>query len=87
MRFYQAPSGREISIPCRQRPNAVEMVCQYNDGIDREGMMDFNEIKCAPQMRNHVGITEYLLSLIGDNREKVSAAWCCCSTVAHCIAQ
>jgi hypothetical protein len=87
MRFYQAPSSREISITRRQRPNAVEVVSQYNDGIDREGMTGFNGMECVPQMRNHIRITEYPLSLIGDNCEKVGAAWCGCSTVVHWIAQ
>ncbi|MEB3213795.1 MAG: hypothetical protein VKL39_20775 [Leptolyngbyaceae bacterium] len=59
----------------------------FDDGIDREGMMELNGMECAPQMRNHVRIMEYPLWLIGDNCEKVGAAWCGCSTVAHWIAQ
>ena len=67
------PSGGEIGIPGRQRPDTMEVIGQDNDGLDREWPALAGRLEHLPRVVNVFG-QESPAAFQQRNREKERAA-------------
>ncbi len=73
-RFDVVPAGREICIVRRQCPDAVKVIRQYNDGVDRERTPPSRVDECRAQVVDVVG-QQRSLAFQQRHGEKESATW------------
>ncbi|WP_169616160.1 hypothetical protein [Nodosilinea sp. P-1105] len=59
------------------------MIGQDDDGINGEGLFDFDGMKSMAEMVDGSGILEDGLPLVGNNGKKVGGSWGGCTAVVH----
>ena len=74
-RFDQSPAGRIIRVIWRQRPDAMQMIRQYHDGIQPKRMSGLNMAEGITQAVDVIGQQMIMPSFNQIHREKPRCAW------------
>ena len=81
--FDETPSQRKIGVALRKRPNDMNMIGQYDEGVDVEGVSDFDTAQGVLEESNGLSVVENGSPSVGHDGEKVAGSGNLGATISH----